>query len=130
MEKRVLFFDGECNLCNGFVDFMIRRSQIGTIYFSSLQSEYAKKTLPLELTRDLKTFVYLRSDKIYLRSEAVLRAVSELGGMWRSLLLFLIIPSTLRDIVYNLVAKNRFHWFGKRDTCRIPSKEERELFLE
>ena len=129
--KRVLFFDGYCNLCNHFVDFMVRRQGSNKIYVASLQGETAPKLL-VNPGFDLhapESLVYWREGRVYPRSSGALNAMSDLGGVWPLMKIFLIVPSFIRDSVYRWIANNRYVWFGKRDTCRLPTPEERELFL-
>lgn len=126
---KVIFFDGYCGLCNGFVDFMLKIDKKGVFKFSPLQSDFAKKHLPAEDIEQLKSVVLLIDDKSYRKSEAVLLALSHLGGSWSLLKQLNVIPTGLRDAGYELVAANRYKIFGKRDTCRLPTAEERERFI-
>lgn len=126
--KPTVFFDGHCNLCNGFVDFVINRTH--ALVFAPLQGSTAKQKLPEPLTKELETLVLLWEEKIYLQSDAVIRIAWIMGGPWKLLAIALILPRWLRDFFYRFVAKRRYIWFGKRDTCRLPTPEERALFLD
>lgn len=144
---RIVLFDGECNLCNRSVDFLLRRDRQRRLRFASLQSEAARSLLartgadvrPPGLhsgpeedavgTNDPSTIVYLDGDRLHVKSGAALRILAAIGWPWRALAAFLIIPPPLRDAVYDWIARNRFRWFGRRDTCRVPTPEERSLFL-
>lgn len=128
--KRIIFFDGVCSLCNGFIDFILKRDQQQAFQFSSLQSEFALKTVP-EHHQGLDTVVLLDQGKVYTSSTAVLRILFELGGLWNVFaMLASIVPTTLRDIVYRFVAKNRYRLFGKKNSCRIPTPAEKNRFIE
>ncbi len=124
---KILFFDGHCNLCNGLVNWMIRRSD--TLQFAPLQGSTAREKLPAEWIRDLDTAVYFREGKLYRESSAVLWAVGDFGGLWPLALALLVLPAFLRNAVYATVAKNRYRIFGRNDTCRVPTSAERARFL-
>ena len=127
--KNIIFFDGVCGLCNGFVDFMMAFDKDKKFRFSPLQSEYAQKTLPETFVKELSTVVVLIDGKTYTKSQGVLKALSELGGMWKLTAIGKILPTSFRDMIYNLVAQNRYQMFGKKDSCRLPSPEERQRFI-
>lgn len=140
---RIVLFDGECNLCNGWVDFLVRKDRKRRLRFASLQSESARTILARlepgssvlqtggasDGTNDPSTIVFIDRDRVYVKSGAVLRILKVIGWPWRAFSLFLVVPRSLRDLVYDWIARNRFRWFGRRDTCRIPTPEERDLFL-
>lgn len=126
----ILYFDGVCGLCNGFVDFLIARDRNRVLRFATLQGPTAQKNLPKNLTQDLTTFVLHDSRGTFLYSTAVLQAVAKLGGLWKLVSILLVFPRGLRDWVYRWIAKNRYAWFGKRQACRIPTEEERARFLD
>ena len=127
--EQIVFFDGECNLCNSTVDFFIRLDKGRHLHFASLQGETAKKILPVSVRERLETVVLWREGHLYRKSGAVLRALAACGGFWSSALVFLLVPWFLRDWAYDVVAKNRFRWFGKRESCRLPTPEERNVLL-
>lgn len=129
LNKNIIFFDGICGLCNGFVDFILRIDKKKKFLFSPLQSEYALSTLPKNYTEDLTSIVVLINGETYSKSAAVLKVMQEIGGSWKLLGIAKIFPQSLSDSCYNLVAKNRYKLFGKKDTCRLPSQEERERFI-
>lgn len=124
----IVFFDGVCNLCNAFVDFVIRRNS--DLKFSSLQGQAAAKALPADLTRELPSVVFQSQGQIFTESTAALKILARLGGLWPILSVLLIFPKFLRDPVYRWVGRNRYAWFGKRETCRLPTPEERARFLD
>lgn len=126
--SEIVFFDGVCNLCNGFVDFLIQRKP--PFKLSSLQGETAARLLPKNLTTELPSVVFFSDGKILLQSAAALMAISRLGGKWTFISrVALFIPTPLRDLVYNWIARNRYAWFGRRETCRLPLDEEKAYFL-
>ena len=127
---QVVYFDGVCNLCNGFVDFLIRRDQLHQLMFAPLQGQAAKQNLPENLYKDLNTVVFVdERGAIFLKSSAAIRCIATLGWPWSAIKLFLFIPSFLRDLAYQLVARSRYFIWGKRSACRLPTAEERNRFL-
>ncbi|HXH99278.1 MAG TPA: thiol-disulfide oxidoreductase DCC family protein [Sphingobacteriaceae bacterium] len=129
--KYIVLFDGVCNLCNSMVQFIIKRDLKEKFRFASLQSESGqlllkKFGLPL---KDYNSFVFIKGDKYFLRSSAVLNVLKELGGMWKLVYGLIIFPTPLRDIIYNMIAKTRYKIFGKSETCMLPSPSLRKRFL-
>jgi predicted DCC family thiol-disulfide oxidoreductase YuxK len=100
--------------------------------FVSLQSEYAKKHLLCINGLDIKfnTIVYQRNDNYLTKSDAVLKILNDIGGVWKIFLVFSVLPKSLRNFIYDLVANNRYSWFGKDDSCMIPNKEIKSRFLK
>ncbi len=129
-DEAVIYFDGVCNLCNRFVDFVIRHDLQRRFRFASLQGETARERLPGWLTgAALRTVALETPGRLRFRSDAVLAVLAGLGGAWKLAAGFRIVPPIVRDAVYEYVANRRFRWFGQRDSCRLPTPEERELFL-
>lgn len=129
---KVLLFDGVCNLCNGAVQFVLKRNKAANIQFASLQSEIGRQLL-LEnnLPADfLHSFVFLDENKLYTKSSAALRVSKYLKGGWPLFQVFLLVPGLIRDAVYTAIAKNRYRWFGKSEHCWIPTKELKSRFLD
>jgi len=127
----IVYFDGYCNLCNGTVDFLIKRDRHRRLWFASLQSPRGQRDCgPAPDGEDPGSVVLSYQGKTYYRSTAVLRAVALLGGVWRTVTVLRVIPPPMRDAVYRFIAARRFRWFGRRDTCRVPTPEERDHFLE
>ncbi|WP_456426834.1 thiol-disulfide oxidoreductase DCC family protein [Rhodocaloribacter sp.] len=126
-----VLFDGVCNLCNGSVNFIIDRDPNGYFRFASLQSEEAEAILRRAgiSGASLESIVLVEGERVYRRSDAVLRIARKLKGGWPALALFSFVPRPIRDWVYDWIARNRYRWFGKRDTCRIPTPELRSRFL-
>ncbi len=129
---KVLLFDGVCNLCNGSVNWVIDRDKKNLFKFASLQSEYgSRRVAELGLTGEyLNTVILDDEGKTYLRSDAVLRVIAELGGFYSLARLFFIVPRFIRNFIYEWVAANRYKWFGKQDVCRVPTPELKSKFLE
>ncbi|NCA87121.1 MAG: DUF393 domain-containing protein [Clostridia bacterium] len=123
-----ILFDGYCNLCNGFVQWLIRRDKAGRFRFLPLQSDEGIHLLKLSKTKispthDPDTVILFHNGTTLERSEAVLEIFKILGGIWRLMLPLRFLPAAWRDMLYNFVARNRYHWFGRRDQCMIPDKE-------
>lgn len=129
---QVVLFDGVCNLCNSYVNWLIDHDRKNIFKFAALQSETGKKLVDqLGLKGNyLDTIIFYNNGKGYTHSTAVLHIVKQLGGVYRFAAVFLLVPPFIRNAVYNLVARNRYRWFGKRNTCRIPTPELKARFLE
>lgn len=127
----VIFFDGVCNLCNNSVDFIIKRDKQATFQFASLQSDVASRLLSQHdyTVGEMTTLVLLQDGQIYTRSRAALEICRKLDGLWPLLYIFRWVPAFIRDSIYNWVSRNRYRWFGKRDSCRIPEEHEKVRFL-
>jgi predicted DCC family thiol-disulfide oxidoreductase YuxK len=124
--KKIIYFDGICLLCNGLINFLLKHDKKAEFFFSSLQSDYAKKNIP---ALNLDT-IYFQEDKVfYQKSDAILKIICNLGGAWRVFNLFWALPKFLRDGVYNLVAYSRYKIWGKQQECRLPSESERARFI-
>jgi predicted DCC family thiol-disulfide oxidoreductase YuxK len=128
--NRIVFFDGVCGLCNKTVDFLIQWDKEKNLRYAPLQGYTAKRLLSTMYIEDLDSVVYYRNGQYLVRSTAVLRLLLDVGGWWKLLSIFLILPAFVRDFVYYFIARRRYRWFGKRDACRMPSPEERALFLD
>jgi predicted DCC family thiol-disulfide oxidoreductase YuxK len=130
-EHPVILFDGVCNLCNGAVQFIIRRDKRNIFRFASLQSGAAKKLLSsVEMPPDrLDSIILIRNHRVYRESDAAVEIAREFSGGWKLLSWFRILPKFLRDPMYRLIARNRYRLFGKRDVCMIPSPELKSKFL-
>lgn len=132
VDSPILFFDGQCNLCNTSVQFVIKRDRKEKIKYASLQSDLAKVMLPKELieTDSLSSLVLLENGTMYTKSTAALQIAKKLKGLWPSLSLFLLVPKFARDAVYDFIAKNRYRWFGKSDHCMMPTSDLRSRFID
>ena len=125
--KNIVFFDGVCNLCNFSVDLIIRLDKKKIFHFTSLQGNTAKQYD----FKNLYSVIYVnKKGHIYDRSDAIIHIGAELFWFGKIAFIFKICPKFIRDFFYNLIAKNRYRLFGKRDTCRMSSSEERDRFLD
>ncbi|RNL92673.1 thiol-disulfide oxidoreductase DCC family protein [Sinomicrobium pectinilyticum] len=132
--KKIILFDGICNLCNSSVQFVIKRDKKDIFRFASLQSEPGQKLLAERGIDPEKTdsIVLIEPDvAYYTKSQAAIEIASELGGGWSFLRVFeYILPVTLRDLLYDFIAHNRYKWYGKKDQCMIPGPGLKAKFLK
>lgn len=134
----IILYDGVCGLCNGLVQFLLKHDKDGRLRFASLQSDFAEKVLRRHGfdANDLDTVHVVENydqpgERVLQRSDAILRAGRELGGFWSaSSSAARIVPRALRDLVYRLVATNRYRVFGKYDSCMLPDPSQRSRFLD
>jgi predicted DCC family thiol-disulfide oxidoreductase YuxK len=130
---RIVFFDGVCNLCNGTVQFILDRDPAGLFRFAPLQSDLATRMLGergVEVDRnEPDSVLLLEGDRVYARSDAVVRITRHLTGAWPLLATFAVVPRFLRDAIYRFVARHRYRWFGRTDACRVPTPALRARFL-
>ncbi|MBN9295527.1 MAG: DUF393 domain-containing protein [Filimonas sp.] len=126
----VILFDGECNLCNGAVQFVIRHDKTQRFRFAALQSAFGQTVKQTHnIPASLDSFLLLEDNKLYSQSTAALRVAKKLNALYPVLYGFIIIPPFIRNGIYNFIARNRYKWFGKRDSCMIPTKELQSLFI-
>ena len=127
----IILFDGVCNFCNGAINFIIKRDKKRIFRYAPLQSEIGQRLLEQYgfSTTELNSFVLIENGKAYKKTTAALHVYPKLGGGWTLMKLLWAFPSFLRDIVYNIIAANRYRWWGKKETCMVPSAEVRSLFL-
>lgn len=128
---QIILFDGICNLCNSFVIFIIKRDSKSKFKFAALQSAAGQNMLKkIGLTfNDVNTLVYIKGEKYFLKSTAVLYISKDLEGIWIMFFAFIIFPKFIRDFFYNLIANSRYRILGKRETCMIPDPEICNKFL-
>jgi predicted DCC family thiol-disulfide oxidoreductase YuxK len=127
----VAFFDGVCNLCNGSVDFLLRHDRRGLLRFAPLQgAAFAAVARDHPELAGTDSFVLQEGGRVHVRSSAALRAAMAMGGPWRLCGVLLLVPRPLRDGVYDFVARRRYRWFGRRESCRLPTPELRARFLD
>ncbi len=136
-QGHIILYDGVCGLCSRLNRFVIRRDRQGVFRYASLQSRFAAEALSAygKDPRDLDTLYVLArqgtsSERLLMRSEAVLFILGELGGPWRLAQVLGYLPGGLLDFGYNLVARNRYRVFGRYEVCQIPSPEDRGKFIE
>lgn len=128
---KIILFDGVCNLCNGVVTFVIKRDKNNVFMFAALQSEVGRR-LASKFNIDtskMNSIILIDGDNYYEKSAAALRISKELSGAYPLLYGFLVLPKFIRNAVYDYVAKNRYKWFGKRESCMIPNAELKSKFL-
>ncbi len=130
-KQPIILFDGMCNLCSNGVKFVMKRDPEANFLFCPIPSATADELLlKYGITQlDNDTFVLIKDHRCYFRSDAALLVLRELSGYWPIFTVFRIIPRQLRDLMYTLVAKNRYRFFGRRATCLLPSEEERKRLL-
>ena len=130
-EQRIVLFDGVCGLCSHAVDYLLRHDPQGRLRFAPLQGTTASRLVPHDVRDRLDTMVYSRQGVLYYRSAAVVRMLRDLGGLQTVLgTLLWIIPGPLRDVGYRCVSTLRYRLFGKHETCRMPTPQERARFLD
>jgi predicted DCC family thiol-disulfide oxidoreductase YuxK len=131
--KKIILFDGVCNLCNNAINFIIERDKKDIFRFASLQSELGKRLVSERgIDPEVLDTIYLIEPGVvyYEKSTAALKIAKELSGGYSLMQYFQYLPKFLRDGVYNLVASNRYSWFGKKESCMIPTPELKAKFLE
>ena len=130
--KQIILFDGVCNFCNFWVNFVIKRDNRDMFRFAPLQSDVAKVMLSKFKLDDLvrESVILVSGENIYSKSTAALKIAKELSGIVKVLYPLIIFPKFFRDVIYEFVARNRYKIFGKRDSCRIPTEEEKLKFLD
>ncbi|MGI9014282.1 MAG: thiol-disulfide oxidoreductase DCC family protein [Phycisphaerales bacterium] len=132
----VILFDGDCNLCNNAVRWVIARDRRAVFSFASLQSEAARNLLQSRAANEFDienlpdTVVMIDEKGVHIRSAAAIRIARSLGFPWSLLRVFMIVPRPVRDWVYNFIARRRYRWFGRGDSCMVPTPELRERFLD
>lgn len=132
MHKKIVFFDGYCNLCNTSINLLMKLDRKGILYFAPLTGQTAKNlNIVQSLDEDMQSVVYYRdSNQIFDHSEAAIQIILDLHYLGKIALLVKVFPKFARDLIYRVIAKNRYRLFGKTNTCRLPTKDEKERFLE
>jgi predicted DCC family thiol-disulfide oxidoreductase YuxK len=131
-DHAIVLFDGVCNLCMSTVQFLIKRDPNGYFTFASLQSEVGRTLLEAHgLKPDaLDTFVLVEGSRCFTHSDAALRVAKHLSGYWSLLWVLSLIPKPIRNWGYTVIARNRYRWFGRRETCMVPSQDILHRFLQ
>lgn len=128
--KFLVLFDGYCNLCNGAVQFIMKRDKKEQFYFASLSWPIAKNVLAdFPEFSEVDSILVYKDGKLYDQSSAALKIAAKLGALWPLMGVFWIVPKFIRDGVYAFIARNRYKWFGKKDTCMIPERDVSYRFL-
>jgi predicted DCC family thiol-disulfide oxidoreductase YuxK len=132
LNEHIVLFDGVCNLCNSGVQFIIKKDKKNLFKFAALQSEFGQEILGNYdiSTKNMDSFVYVHKGRAYTKSTAALKIARELKRGWQLFYVFIVIPAFIRNLFYDLVAKNRYKWFGKKDSCMIPTPELKAKFLD
>lgn len=126
----IILFDGVCNLCNGSVQFIIKRDPNQYFCFSPLQSHYSHQlTKNVQELNQIDSIILVENHRYYTKSTAALKIASKLRGAWKLLYFFIIVPTPLRDKMYSIIAKHRYRWFGKRSSCMIPTPDIQKRFI-
>lgn len=131
LKQPLILFDGMCNLCSNSVQFIIKRDKKEQFYFASLQSNLGKQIIQyfqLDFTKT-QSVLLLNNNIIFCESTAALKIAKKLSGFWPILYSFIIIPSFIRNIIYQFISRNRYKWFGKKESCWVPNKEITSRFL-
>lgn len=130
VQQPVIFFDGICNLCNASVQFAIEHDDKNIFKFTALQGDYAKKVLPqfdVDLNK-INSILLVEDNKLYTKSSAALRVAKNLNGLLPLLYVLMIVPKFIRDWFYDIIAKNRYKWWGKQESCWVPTPELKQKF--
>jgi len=130
-KKSIILFDGMCNFCNASVNKIIKYDKKNVFKFAAIQSDAGKKLLT-ELSIDIlkiDSILLIENNTLFTKSTAVLKIAKQLSGLYKLCYAFIIIPTFMRDVVYDLIARNRYKWFGKKESCMIPTKEVSGKFL-
>ena len=127
----ILLFDGHCNLCNAWVQFIVKRDASSTIRFASLQSVAGRRLLEEHKidANYIDSLVLFEEERFSVSSNAALRTLSYLDSWQKHLIFLAVVPRSLRDLVYRFIARNRYKWFGRREQCMMPTPELKERFL-
>ena len=128
----ILLFDGHCNLCNAWIQFIVKRDSAGTIRFASLQSGAGRRLLEEHKIDEnyIESLVFFEEERFSVSSNAALRTLSYLDSWQKHLIFLAVVPRSLRDLVYRFIARNRYKWFGRREQCMVPTAELNERFLQ
>jgi predicted DCC family thiol-disulfide oxidoreductase YuxK len=132
-DKKIILFDGVCNLCNSSVQYVIKHDKKDEFRFVAIQSELGRKIIKhIGISqKNIDSVIFYKPGKVYYyKSSAALEIAKSLGGIFTYATIFRIIPSGIRDFLYDYIAKNRYKWFGKNESCMIPTPELKSKFLD
>ena len=133
LHKKIILFDGHCNLCDASVQFIINRDAKDVFRFVSLQSDLGQELLqklPLSIQKTDSIILYESEKVFFYKSQAVFEIVNSIGGIFFCLLIFRLIPIAVTNKIYDFIARNRYKWFGKKENCLVPTKELDLKFLK
>ena len=127
----ILLFDGHCNLCNAWVQYVVKRDSSSTVRFASLQNGAGRRLLEEHKIDEnyIESLVLFEEERFSVSSNAALRTLSYLDGWQKHLIFLSVVPRSLRDLVYSFIARNRYKWFGRREQCMVPTAELSKRFL-
>lgn len=131
-DKKIILFDGICNLCDSSIQFIIRHDKKDLFRFVALQSDLGQeiiKYIGVDISKTDSIILYEPGKAYYYKAEAALKIAKELGGIYKTISWFSILPKCLSNLVYDYIAKNRYRWYGKKDACMIPTPELKAKFL-
>ncbi len=130
--KKIILFDGVCNLCNGAIQFIIKRDKNDLFRYATLQSDIGQQLITeraIDTSKVDSIILIVPGVAYFTKSDAALEVAKGFGGLWKTMTIFTWVPKTLRDAIYDLIAKNRYKWFGRKDSCMIPTPELQAKFL-
>ena len=130
-DKPIVLFDGVCNLCNGFVQQMIKLDPQGQFRYTAIQSPAGQQIMESQglSTSNITTVVLYDQGKVYTHSDVALEIARRLGFPWNLAYGFIILPKGFRNVIYDWIARNRYRWFGQKESCMIPTPELKSRFL-
>lgn len=131
VKHSVILFDGVCNLCNASVQFIIKHDKKQLFRFAALQSAFGQNVVnKFNLAdKNIDSVILLENNSVLLKSDAALRIAKQLGGIYSMLYVFIVLPKFIRNRIYDFIARNRYRWFGKQESCMIPTPELKKLFI-
>jgi predicted DCC family thiol-disulfide oxidoreductase YuxK len=131
--KKIILFDGVCNLCNTAVNYVIAHDKKDVFRFVAIQSDLGQEIINhigIDTTKTDSIILFIPQKAYYYKSQAALEIATDLSGFLPLLYVFRIVPTFLSNWVYDYIAKNRYHWYGKKESCMIPLPELKSKFLE
>lgn len=127
----IIYFDGVCYLCNSLVNFLLKIDKDNRLKFSPLQSNFAKRELKnsdINL-EEIDSIMLQVGSKFFIKSDAVIKIIKEMRWYWQGLLVIKILPKNIRDKLYDFIADHRYKWFGRKDSCMIPTNDVKSRFI-
>ncbi len=131
LDKKIIVFDGVCILCNSFVQFILKKDRTKQFYFTTAQSDFVREKVDSHQLKvnPMDSVIYLKNGKTLTESSAVLGILSDLGGLWKLMSIFRLIPPFIRNAMYRFCARRRYRVFGMLETCMVPSLDWKNRFL-
>lgn len=131
-KPNIILFDGLCNLCSGFVQFVLKNEKHKNILFTSLQSKVGQVILRENglKSNTINTIIFIENEKVFTKSKAVLKIMSYMKYPWKSMAILNLVPSKISDLIYDFISKYRYRVLGKKDTCWMPTQELKARFLD